>query len=467
MSEYPFNLQGKQENWQGTGLTASETQEGHTQCSQEFLLEQGVVIAEIAHHGYGDFKLQFISTEGFSKGETTTASIGGAFASGAATGAALGSIIPGAGTIAGALLGGAVGYFTSGAIRDAMEPGKWTLVDYKGKFNTYLIVRIKDDESALPPGKYHLEATSNDRWTCRFIQPELGQALDTLEAEDYGLNEAGYHIMGPYICAKSALAHIRYSGRGEFYAAAYSVDGTHACTLFEQEGPFHVEGHPTEIIPDKEYFLYVSADSESSLTFNRENDVFEMVFLMIGKMAKADLHVSEDEINAIEALITESGLSSDKRKTAIESFNEGKTTSISFKAIAAEFAQHADIEFRQNILYELVKIAAADGVLHATEEGYLNDVIAAFGVSPDVLTKALEEILPNMQKYYKILDCDPSVSDDELKRCYRILCRQYHPDQISSKNLAPDFHEFAKEKFREIQEAYETITKHRQSKSTR
>ena len=66
-----------------------------------------------------------------------------------------------------------------------------------------------------------------------------------------------------------------------------------------------------------------------------------------------------------------------------------------------------------------------------------------------------------LQKCYEILGCDPSVSDDELKRCYREVSRQYHPDVISSKNLAPDFEKFAKEKFQNIQNAYQAITEHR------
>ena len=63
MSEYPFNLKGRQENFKGTG-----SKDGEPEQSREFILEQGVVIAEIEHHGYGDFKLKFVPTGGFSEG---------------------------------------------------------------------------------------------------------------------------------------------------------------------------------------------------------------------------------------------------------------------------------------------------------------------------------------------------------------------------------------------------------------
>ena len=194
----------------------------------------------------------------------------------------------------------------------------------------------------------------------------------------------------------------------------------------------------------------------------KEGIVFRTVFLMFGKIAKGDSLVSRDEINAIEAMMTESDFDQDTREIAVEIFNEGKTTKTPFKEIAFKFAQHAeDIEFRRYVLYRLVQIAAADGALHEQEERYLNDAVAAFGLPPEVLIEAREEILPDIQKYYEILGCNPSVADDELTQCYRKLCQQYHPDRISSKDLAPDFLEFAEQRFKEIQNAYEIITEHR------
>ncbi len=89
MSEYPFNLQGKQERVSGSGR-----KDGEITKSREFKLTQGVVIAEIEHHGDGDFKLAFKPTEGFGEGGVAAVSIGGSFVTGAAAGATTGSIIP-------------------------------------------------------------------------------------------------------------------------------------------------------------------------------------------------------------------------------------------------------------------------------------------------------------------------------------------------------------------------------------
>ena len=194
------------------------------------------------------------------------------------------------------------------------------------------------------------------------------------------------------------------------------------------------------------------------------NPAFRNLFLMFGKLAKIDSHVFQEEINAVEMIMTNAKLDQEAKEIAIELFNEGKATKTPFREIAAEYAQYEeDSEIRRDALNCLVLIATADGELHSMEKHFLKEAVAEFGLPSSVLTEALEEVFPDLQKDYEILGCDPSASDTELTKCYRDLSLQYHPDRISSKDLAPDFTEFAKEKFQEIQNAYDNIVKHRKS----
>ena len=196
----------------------------------------------------------------------------------------------------------------------------------------------------------------------------------------------------------------------------------------------------------------------------KKNRAVRTLFLMFGKLAKTDSHVLQEEIDAIKAIMTNAKLDQDAQKEAIELFNEGTATRTPFRELAAEYAQYEeDVEMRRDALNCLVLIATADGELRSTEKHFLNEAVAAFGLPSSFLTEALEEVFPDLQKDYAILGCDPSVSDAELTKCYRDLSRQYHPDRISSKDLAPNFTKFAKEKFQEIQNAYDNIIKHRKS----
>lgn len=59
---------------------------------------------------------------------------------------------------------------------------------------------------------------------------------------------------------------------------------------------------------------------------------------------------------------------------------------------------------------------------------------------------------------YDVLGVSPNASDDEVKRAYRDLTRKYHPDANVNNPLA----DLAEEKFKEVQEAYDTIMKERE-----
>lgn len=63
--------------------------------------------------------------------------------------------------------------------------------------------------------------------------------------------------------------------------------------------------------------------------------------------------------------------------------------------------------------------------------------------------------------YYKILGCTGNDSDNEIKRQYRKMVSEFHPDRVAGKDLSPEFVKLAEDKFREVQDAYEKIRKER------
>ena len=63
-----------------------------------------------------------------------------------------------------------------------------------------------------------------------------------------------------------------------------------------------------------------------------------------------------------------------------------------------------------------------------------------------------------MTNPYEVLGVSPNATDDEVKKAYRELSRKYHPDSYANNPLA----DLAEEKFKEVQQAYETIMKQRQ-----
>jgi DnaJ like chaperone protein len=60
---------------------------------------------------------------------------------------------------------------------------------------------------------------------------------------------------------------------------------------------------------------------------------------------------------------------------------------------------------------------------------------------------------------YKILEIEPTSTDEDVKKAYRLMAMKYHPDKVS--HLGEDFKKVANEKFKKVQSAYERIKKER------
>ena len=67
----------------------------------------------------------------------------------------------------------------------------------------------------------------------------------------------------------------------------------------------------------------------------------------------------------------------------------------------------------------------------------------------------------DFDKYYKILNCRPESSNQEIKSSYKKLVKDFHPDTIVSKGLPEEFTDFAANRFREIKESYDKIRQER------
>ena len=100
-------------------------------------------------------------------------------------------------------------------------------------------------------------------------------------------------------------------------------------------------------------------------------------------------------------------------------------------------------------------------IAYKRREEALVELLRAYGanssryVNEDNAKRPIDET----EGYYAILNCQRTDTIEAIRAQYRKLIKQYHPDVIQGKGLPADFVQFANEKFRRIQEAYQHITK--------
>ncbi len=204
---------------------------------------------------------------------------------------------------------------------------------------------------------------------------------------------------------------------------------------------------------------------------------FSTLFGLLGHMAKADGRVSEDEIAQAEAQMAQMGISGTRRSEAIDQFKRGSSADYDLQAELRIFADAARFkpDLKRNLVTFLVEMAMADGVLHGNEEAMLRRVAEAINIEMRSFEQMLEMLkaqhsfsgrsapasADTLALAYQALGVEPSVSDQQLKRSYRKLMSQNHPDKMIAKGVPREMIDVATQKTQEIQTAYDTIVKHR------
>jgi DnaJ like chaperone protein len=202
-----------------------------------------------------------------------------------------------------------------------------------------------------------------------------------------------------------------------------------------------------------------------------QRQFLDSTFAVMGCLCKADGQVTQDELEMSMRLWDRLRLNDEQRERAKASFNRGKAPDFD---LDAELATLRQVTKGQRALLQMflqVQLAAiaADGVLHPAEHDMILRVARGLGCSEADIQR-IEAMLrggagqasgassgQSLEDAYRVLGVESDISDAELKRTYRRLMSQNHPDKLASKGLPESMREMAKERTSEISSAYELI----------
>lgn len=191
---------------------------------------------------------------------------------------------------------------------------------------------------------------------------------------------------------------------------------------------------------------------------------FVASFSMLAKLARADGRVSKEEIDTIEDFIVRDlNLNAESRNVAVGIFQAALESPETFQDFAGQFYTHFRFQPRllELMIDILLRVSISDGSLNEYENRLIRSAVRIFGFTDETYARLKSRYVRDLDKYYAILESSRNSTDDQIKRQHRKLAMEYHPDRIASKGLPEEFNKFAHDKFREIQEAYETIKKER------
>lgn len=197
---------------------------------------------------------------------------------------------------------------------------------------------------------------------------------------------------------------------------------------------------------------------------------------LVAKVAKADGRIDELEAELIGNMFTDiSSLFPDPVKTKNilkEIFAHEKQVANNVDHVASQLYTllKNDRPKRQKMLEFMVNLAYIDGTLSHSEEGMLYKIGAFLHLENATIISMIEQFgglykhahkESSLTSAYNLLNVNENASDDEVKKAYRALVKQHHPDIIKSQGGSEEYLKEATMKVQEINAAYEMVKKAR------
>jgi DnaJ like chaperone protein len=181
---------------------------------------------------------------------------------------------------------------------------------------------------------------------------------------------------------------------------------------------------------------------------------------LAAKMARSDGVVTCDEVTAFRRIVE---VPPDQQQRIESLFNLAKQTSAGFEAYAGQIAESFRDEpaLLEDVLDGLFLIAAADGAIHEAEHAYLRDVAMIFGIAGPDFARIEARHARRPEDPYLVLGARREMSDPELKRHYRRLVAETHPDREIARGLPEEAVAIATKRLSVINAAWDAIEKER------
>jgi DnaJ like chaperone protein len=184
---------------------------------------------------------------------------------------------------------------------------------------------------------------------------------------------------------------------------------------------------------------------------------------LAAKMAKSDGVVVQNEVEAFEQIVQVPDSEHERVKRL---FDLAKGTTDGFEAYARQIGEAFRDEpaLLEDVLDGLFHVAKADGAVHEAEYAYVKAVAGTFGFTDADFDRIAARHVRRADDPYLILGADRSLGDQELKRHYRKLVAENHPDREIARGLPPEAVAIATQRLAVINAAWERIAAERNLK---
>lgn len=200
-----------------------------------------------------------------------------------------------------------------------------------------------------------------------------------------------------------------------------------------------------------------SYDGQQYLNQGQRNSFLMSLLVLSAAVIKADGKTTSQELATVRSFFARN-FGEYAGNEAVGIVQDLVKKDINLYEVCAQIKTYMDYSQRLQLFQYLVSLSACDG-LEKKEIDLLETIATYIGLTKGDTDSILAIYRPGNDSNYRILEIDPSASNDEVKKAYRRMAIKYHPDKVAT--LGEDVQRAAEEKFKAISQAYEAICRER------
>ena len=201
--------------------------------------------------------------------------------------------------------------------------------------------------------------------------------------------------------------------------------------------------------------------------FNGKNDqekAYEVSLLILSSLViRADGKILNKELDYVKQFFIRTfGVSKANKYFVIFNKMNKDSFSANTRVICQQINKNVNHASRLQIIHFLFGVSASDNEVHASEINLIQSIANYLNINEHDF-KSIKSMFvkskSDLEKWFNILEISNNASDDEIKKAHRKMVMKYHPDKLQG--VSTHIRKLAEDKFKNVQEAYEMILKHR------
>jgi len=180
--------------------------------------------------------------------------------------------------------------------------------------------------------------------------------------------------------------------------------------------------------------------------------------VLLGAVMKADNQLLKSELDYVKQFLQQQ-FSSQDTQNYMTLFKDIIKQDYPLRDVCRQIQRSMDHPSRLELIHVLFGLSQADGHVHPDEIRVIHTIARYLNVNENDFNSIKAMVIKDTHSAYEVLEIEKSATDSEVKKAYRKMASKYHPDKVA--HLGEDLKNLAEEKFKSVNDAYQSVKKER------